>query len=146
MTIILDLAIQNLLERKYKIETSKNWFKRSYWFKQTEMQKIDNQLQHLIHANFTRVILPEKKYTDFTFDDIFETYKEYYIFDDNYIPLGKYIKTNYHMEMMGITNPVQVHFLNAIFVKDSSGLNIYTRNDNIYSRPIYIKTMYMNSV
>ena len=143
MTVIIDLAIQNLLERKYKIENSKNWFSKSYWFKQSEIQKIDTQLQHIKHDNFTQIILPYNKYQDFTFDDVFETYQQYYIFDDNYIPLGKYINTYFHTEMIDF---VQVHILNAIFVKDSTGSNIYTHNETIICRPIYVKTIHMTSV
>jgi len=146
MTVLIDLTIQNLLERKYKIENCNNWFSKSYWFKTSEMQKIDKELQQIFTSHFTKVLLPEKKYHDFTFDDIFETYLEYYIFDDSYIQLGKYINTYSHMEMMGITDPVQVHVLNAIFFKDSTGSNIYTHNDIIISRPIYVKTIHTNSV
>jgi hypothetical protein len=146
MTVLIDLTIQNLLERKYKIENCKSWFSKFYWFKTSEMQKIDKELQQIFTSHFTKVLLPEKKYRDFTFDDIFETYLEYYIFDDSYISLGKYINTYSHMEMMGITDPVQVHILNAIFLKDSTGSNIYTHNDTIISRPIYVKTIHTNSV
>jgi hypothetical protein len=145
MTVIIDLNIHNLLERKYIIQNTKNWLKRSYWFKQSELQKIDNELHEIIRNNFTKVLLPEKKYADFTFDDFFETFQDYYIFDDSYIPLGRYIETYFHKEMVGITDPVQIQFINAIFEKDSTGSNIYTRNDTIISRPIYIKNIPMNS-
>lgn len=142
MTVLIDLTIQMLLERKYKIENNKNWFSKYYWFKKSELQKIDAELQKIKYNNFTRIILPDKKYHDFTFDDIFETYQEYYIFDDNYIPLGKYINTYFHKEMVGYTDPVQTQFVNAIFVKDSTGLNIYAHNDIIISRPVYVKIMH----
>lgn len=142
MTILIDLTIQNLLERKHKVENCKNWFSKSYWFKRTEMQKIDDELQEIIRSNFTKVLLPENKYHDFTFDDVFETYLAYYIIDYSYIPLGKYINTYYHTEMIGFTNPVQTHIANAIFFKDSTGSNIYTRNETIVSRPIYVKMVH----
>jgi hypothetical protein len=146
MTVIIDLTIQHLLERKYKIENSNHWFSKSYWWKKSELKKVDNELQHIKHNNFTRVILPYNRYYDFTFDDVFEPYQEYYIFDDNYIPLGKYMNTHFHTEIMGVTDPVEIRYANAIFVKDSTGLNIYARNDTIISRPIYIKTIHLNSV
>lgn len=145
MTVLIDLTIQNLLERKHKVENCKNCFSKYYWFKRSEMQKIDDELQEIIRSNFTKVLLPEKKYHDFTFDDVFETYLEYYIFDYSYIPLGKYINTQQHTEMIGFTDPVQIQFTNAIFFKDSTGSNIYTRNDTIVSRPIYVKTIHLNS-
>ena len=143
MTVLIDITIIHLLNKKHKIETCNNWFSKSYWFKKTEMQKVDKELQQILISHFTKVLLPEKKYHDFTFDDIFETYLEYYIIDYGFIPLGKYINTHRHTEMMGITDPVQVHFLNAIFTKDSTGSNIYTHNDTVISRPIYIKTNYL---
>jgi hypothetical protein len=146
MTIIIDLNIQHLLDLKYKIQNCKNWFKRSYWFKQSELQKIDTQLQDIISNNFTRVILPENKYSNFTFDDIFKTYLDYYIFDYSYIPLGKYMNTYYHNEKVGFVDPVQIQYVNAIFEKDSTGSNIYVNNNSIISRPVYVKTLHMNSV
>ena len=47
--------------------------------------------------------------------------------------------------MIGFTDPVQIQFTNAIFVRDSTGSNIYTRNDTVVSRPIYVKTIHLNS-
>lgn len=146
MTQIIDIKMQELFERKYRIENTHNWFKKSYWFKQSELKKIDNQLQDFIRYHFTKIILPYKKYKDFTFDDIFETYLEYYIIDDIYIPLGKYIETYKHTEMVGITDPVQTQFINAIFEKDSSGSNIYTSNDTMNDRPIYVKTVHLHAI
>ena len=143
MTQKIDITIINLLNKKHKIENSNNWFSKSYWCKQTEIQKIDHKLQEMINMYFTKVLLPEKKYYDFTFDDFFEPYQEYYIIDYGFIPLGKYMNTHFHTEMI---DSVQTHMLHAIFVKDSTGSNIYTNNDTIISRPIYIKTMYTNSV
>jgi len=145
MTVIIDLNIQNLLERKYRIQNTKNCFTRSYWCKKSELQKIDNQLQEIIHNNFTKVLLPDKKYKGFTFDDIFETYLDYYIIDYSYISLGKYINTNYHTKMVGVTNSQQILFVNAVFEKDSIEPNIYTCNDIIISRPIYVKTALLHS-
>ena len=146
MTVLLDITIQHLIERKYKIETCQNWFSRFYWFKKSEIKKIDEELQIIKNNNFTRVLLPEKKYHDFTFNDIFEAYLEYYIFDENYIPLGKYMNTYFHTEMVGYTEPVEIKFVNAIFVKDSTGSNIYARSDIIISRPVYVKNIHMHSV
>ena len=142
MTQIIDIKMQELFERKYRIENTKTWLKKSYWFKQSELKKIDNQLQDFIRYHFTKIILPYKKYADFTFDDIFETYLEYYIIDDIYIPLGKYIETYKHTE---IVNSVQTQFINAIFEKDSSGSNIYTSNDTMIDRPIYVKMVHLHS-
>ena len=146
MPDLIDITIINLLNKKHKIENSNNWFSKSYWYKNSEIQKIDHKLQEMISLYFTKILLPQKKYHDFTFDDFFEPYQEYYIIDYVFIPLGKYMNTHFHTEMIGFTDPVQVHFLNAIFVKDSTGSNIYTNNDTVISRPIYIKTMYTNSV
>jgi len=146
MTDQIDLTIQKLLEKKYKIETTNHWFSKYYWWKKTELKKVDAALQTIKHNNFTRIILPDHAYHDFTFDDFFESYKEYYIFDDNYIPLGKYMNTHFHTENIGYTNPMKMKYINAIFVKDSTGLNIYARNDVIISRPIYVKTIFMNTV
>jgi hypothetical protein len=146
MPHLIDLAIQNLLDKKHKIETCNNLFSKYYWCKKTELKKVDAALQEVKHNNFTRIILPVNAYHDFTFDDYFETYKEYYIFDDNYIPLGKYMNTHFHTEMIGFTDPVEIKYANAIFVKDSTGLNIYARNDVIISRSIYIKTIFSNNV
>jgi len=143
MTLIIDLTIQNLLENKYKIENSKNWISKSYWCKKSEIQKIDNEIHEIIRSNFTRVILPVKKFPDFTFDDVFQSYLEYYIFDDSYIPLGKYIQSYYHTETIDST---QITFINAIFTKDSVGSNIYTSNDTIICRPIYVKTVHLHAV
>jgi hypothetical protein len=146
MTVIIDLNIQHLLDKKYRIENCKNVFSKNYWWKKSELQKVEKELQEVKYNNFTRIILPDKKYLDFTFDDFFEIYQEYYIFDENYIPLGKYMNTHFHKEMIGFTDPVEIRFANAIFVKDSTGLNIYARNDVIISRPIYIKTIFSNTV
>jgi len=146
MTHIIDIKIQELFERKYRIQNSQNWFSKSYWFKKSELQKVDNQIQEIIRNNFTKVLMPEKKYLDFSFDDIFETYLEYYIIDSDYIPIGNYVNTYSHTEMVGFTDPVQMKFTNAIFTKDSAGLNIYTSNNKIISRPVYVKTVHLNSI
>lgn len=145
MPDLIDITIINLLNKKYKIENTKNWFSKSYWCKNSEIHKIDHKLQEIIHQHFTKIILPYKKYMDFTFDDIFETYLEYYIIDDIYIPLGKYIETYQHKEMVGITDPVKIQFINAIFEKDSSGSNIYISNDTMIDRPLYVKMVHLHS-
>lgn len=146
MTQIIDIKMQDFFERKYRIENSQNWLKKSYWFKKSELKKIDNQIEDFIRFHFTKIILPYQKYKGFTFDGILETYLEYYIIDDNYIPLGKYIQSYQHTEMVGITDPVQIQFVNAIFEKDSSGSNIYTSNDTFNSRPIYVKTVHLHAI